>query len=303
MPPSFGAALGLSLRALFREAWLVAAGVLVAGLRRALTWPAVAVLWGLLVQAAFLAARDRPLDPLAPVQGALDALGSPRLLAIVGGLWVAGALVGGALRVAWVAGAVPVLGGAMAEAPGGTDRFAEGLAYGFPRVLAAAALALVVEVSGGLFAAALVLGAARLGTGAPAVAPALLAGAIALALVLAIAVPVALSAAADAAVARAALRQEGPAESFAGATRRFLARPGTFVLAALVFGAAGLLAPASIRAFGNVATGFARGARPLLLVGPSLMMGLLALVVAAVLDLAWIGMISALACAEDRPRS
>jgi hypothetical protein len=301
MPPSFGAALGLSFRALVREAWLLAAGVLVAGLRRALSLPAAATLWALLAQAAFLAARERPLDPVASAQGALAALGSPRVLALVIGLWLAGLVVGGALRIAWVAGAIPVLGGAMADAPGGTGRFAEGVAYGFPRVFATAALAFVVELSGGGYALALVLGAARLGVRVAGTDPSpLLAAAAALALVLAIAVPVALSVAADAAVARAALRQEGPAEAFAAAARRFLARPGTFVLAALVFGAAGFLVPAAIQAFGSATTGFAEGARPILLVGPSLMLGLFAVVIAAAVDLVWLGTISALAGASDR---
>jgi hypothetical protein len=297
VPPSLFAAAGLGLRALAREPWLLAVGLVVALARRAALWPAWAVAGVLVARAALGALARHPLDPFAPAQGAAALLGAPRFLALVGGLWLAGAALAAALRVAYLAGALPTLGGAMAGAPG--PRFAPGVAYAFPRVLAAAALGLVLDLSGGLFGWTLALGAVAVtaraagGGGSP-----LLAAAVAGALTLAVAVPLALSVVADAAVARAALREEGPGRAFAASGARFLARPGTFLLAALSFGIVGAVAPGAIEAAGGLVTGFAQGSTPLLLLGPNLMMALLAALAAAAVDLAWLGTVAALATAE-----
>ncbi|WP_242340206.1 MULTISPECIES: hypothetical protein [unclassified Anaeromyxobacter] len=300
MPPTFGAALGLGLSALRRQAWLLAPGLVVAIARRVLTWPALAVAWALLARGALLALSHRPLDPGAALAGAAATASSPRFLALVGGLWLAGVLCGAALRGVWLAGALPTLAGA-AVGEGGTPRFAAGVAYGTPRVLAASLLGLVLDLSAGLFALTLALGALRItlhaagGNGS-----AVLALAVAGALTLAIAVPLALSVVADAAVARAALRAEGPARAFASAVRRFLARPGTFVLAAMVFGFVASLAPATVEAFGGAATGLVKDAPALLLAGPNLMLAVAAAGVAALVDLAWLGTLAALVCADAR---
>jgi hypothetical protein len=289
----------MGLRAVAREGWLVPVGAVVATARRAALWPAWAVLWTVLVRAALLALRAHPLDPGAALGSALAALASPRLLGLVGGLWLSGLLLGAVLRVAWLSGALPALGGAMAGAGG--PGFASGVAWAFPRVLAAAALALVADVAGGLFGATLVIGAvavtARAAGGGGGV---LLAAAVALALTLAVAVPIALGALGDAAVARAAIRAEGPGTAFAASVRRLLARPGTFVLAALAFGIAAALGPASVEGFAGAATGFARGADPIVLLGPHLVVAVLALLVAAALDLWRLGTFAALACGGDR---
>jgi hypothetical protein len=94
MPPSLGAAVGLGLRALVRESWLLAVGVLVAIARRAAMWPAWAVaaamLWGGAAEAIELGA----LDPGAPLRGALAVAGSPRFLVLVAGLWLTGTALG-----------------------------------------------------------------------------------------------------------------------------------------------------------------------------------------------------------------
>ena len=299
VPPSLFPALGLGLRALGREPWLLAVGVLVALARRAALWPAWAVAWVLLLRAALVALRRNPLDPIAPVEGVLAAFGAPRFLALVGGLWLAGAALGAVLRVAYLAGALPTLGGAMARAPG--PRFAAGVAFGFPRVLGAAALGLVLDVSGGTFGLTLAFEGARITAhasqrgGSP-----LLAAAVALALTLAVAVPLALSVVTDAAVARAAVRAEGPGTAFAASAARFLARPGTFLLGALVFGFVGAFAPGVVAAAGGLVTGFAQQVNPLVLLGPNLMMALVAALIAAAIDLAWLGTVAALACADDR---
>jgi hypothetical protein len=301
VPPTFGAALGLGLSAFRREAWLVAPGLAVAMLRRALAWPALVVGWVLVARGAMLAVSQHPLDPGAALGGALATATSPRFLALVGGLWLAGLLCGAALRVVWLAGALPTLGAAAAGV-GGAPRFAAGVAYGTPRVLGTALLGLVLDLTASLFASALALASLHItmyAAGGNGSTP--LAAAVAAALTLAIGVPVALSVVADAAVARAAIRAEGPGAAFAAASRRFLARPGTFVLAATIFGFVAALAPATVEAFGGVATGFARGAPALVLLGPNLMLAVAGAAVAAAVDLAWLGTLAALACGGDAP--
>jgi hypothetical protein len=296
VPPRFAAAVGQGLRAALREAWLVPVGAVVSFARRAALWPAFAVLGAVVLRAAASSLAASPLDPVAPVRGALLALASPRLEALVLGLALAGALLAAALRVAWLSGALPTLGLALSGAPR-APRFATGIAYGLPRVLAAAVLGLVAETGAAAFAAT--LGIAALGTAArlprtgagPAVA-----AACSFALVLATAVLVLASVAADAAVARAALRGEGPARALAGAVRRLLARPGSLVLAALVFAAAGVVAGLSVEGVGGAILGFARGVSPSLLVGPNLMLRALAALVAAALDVWWLATVASLVC-------
>ncbi len=300
VPPSLGAAIGLGFRALARESWLLAVGVIAAIARRAATWPAWVVAAAILLRGAGGAFADRPLDAAAPLRGALAVAATPRFVALVIGLWLAGTFIGAALRVAYLAGALPTLGGALACDAGGR-RFARGVAYGFPRVLAAGLLALALDVTGGLFGWTLALAALQVtvhtaGTGASPV----LAAAVAVALTLALLVPLALSAFADAAVARAAVRGEGPGRAFATAAERFRARPGTFVLAAMGFAAASALVPSAVQTIGGGLTGFAQAAsRPLLLAGPDLMLAFLAVAVGAALDLWWLGTIAALSCGED----
>ncbi len=296
MPPTFGAALGLGISALRREAWLLAPGLAVGIARRALTWPALLVGWTLIARGALLALSEHPLDPRAVLEGAVATATSSRFLALVGGLWLAGVLCGAALRVVWLAGALPSLGGA-----DGAPRFAAGVAYGTPRVLGTAVLGLLLDLAASLFAFTLALGSLRItihAAGGHGSAP--LAAGVAAALTLAIAVPLALSVVADAAVARAALRAEGPGAAFASAARRFLARPGTFVLAAMIFGLLGAVAPAMVEAFGGVATGFAAGTPAIVLLGPNLMLAVAGAAVAAAVDLAWLGTLAALVCATER---
>jgi hypothetical protein len=185
----------------------------------------------------------------------------------------------------------------MANAEG--PRFAPGVAFGFPRVLAAAALGLVLELSAALFS--VTLAGASLwvtlrvaGSGA---SP-LLAAAVAAALTLAVAVPRIVAPLADAGVARAAVLGEGPGEAFAAAGARVLARPGTFVLAGLAFGAAALAVSAIVAAAGSALTGFAASASPLVLVGPELMIAAAGATLASGVDLAWLGTIAALSCGD-----
>jgi hypothetical protein len=297
VPPSLPSALGLAARALVREPWLLAVGTLVSIVRRTAAWPAWAVAATVLARSAFSGTEHSPFDLGAPVGGVLEALAAPRFIGVVVGLWAAGAAIGGAVRVAYLAGALPTLGGAMANAP--AQRFAAGVAYGFPRVLATAGLGLVVDLAGGLFGWALAIAALRITlhvVGGGGSVP--LAAAVAGALTLAIAVPLALSTVADAAVARSALLGEGPGVAFAAAAARFFRRPGTFLLGALAFGLAATIGPRFVEGAGGLLTGFAQGASALVLLGPNVMLAVAAAGVAAALDLSWLGTVAALACAE-----
>jgi hypothetical protein len=303
VPPTFAAALGQGVRAAAREAWLVPVGAVVAAVRRAALWPAFAVLGTVLLRAAVSALAEAPLDPAAPFRGALVALASTRLEALVAGLALAGVLLGAALRVAWLSGAIPALGLALAGAPR-APRFAAGVAYGLPRVLAAAALGVAAEIGAGAFGVTLAVAALRTAARLPETgavhAVSAVAAACALALVLALAVPIVASVAADAAVARAALRGEGPARAFAGAVRRLLARPGSLVLGGLAFALAGVAARLSVEAMGGAMLGFASGAPPSLLFGPQLMLGALAAFAAAALDVWWLATVASFACGGGR---
>jgi len=299
--PTLGSAIRMASAAFRREAWLAALGLLVTGARRASSWPAIWAAWGLVLRAAVAAAAQRPLQLTAPLEGALAMATSPSFLGIVGGLWLAGAVLSGALRVAWASGALPVLGAAMAGDPRGAHGFADGLAGGFVRVLPAAVLGFVLELSGALFGLTLALAAAVLAGRGEGLAAALgVSAAVAAALTLALAVPLALSTAADALVARSATLREPLADTVVGVTRRFLARPGAFLLGALVFGLLGVAAQLSIQVAGGVATGFTRGVPAAVAMGPRLMLGALSALVAGVIDLVWLGTLAVMSCGRAR---
>jgi hypothetical protein len=299
--PTLAPSVRLSLSAFRREAWLAALGLLFSLVKRLAIWPALWAAFALILRAALTAAARHPLSLDAPLEAAVAMAGSSRFLGLVGGLWLCGALLAGALRVAWVAGAVPVLAGAMAGVPRGPEGFAEGLARGFVRVLPAAVLGFLLELSGLLFAVSLGWAVVLVARGAVPeggrFAPGL-AAASALALTLALAVPLALATAADGLLVRAALLREGPAQALAGLTRRLLARPGSFLLGAMLFGVAGLFVQGALQAAGGVATGFAGGAPALILAGPHLMLGALGALGAAAVDLSWLGTLAVLCCAR-----
>ena len=299
MPPSIAAATGLAVRALARNAWLVAVGFAVAAARRALLLPAGMVAWSLLAEGVLLSAARAPFAPEAALEGALSLVGSSAFLLLVGGLWLAGAVLGAALRVAFATGALASLGRDLSGQGDAPPRFAAAIAYDLPRVLGTAALAGAAEIGGTGFALALALGAARLSVRATVAGGSpWIAAAVALALTIAIAVPLVLSVVADAAVARSALRGEGPAAAVAGAGARFLGRPGTFLLAAILFGSVAAMAVASVQAMGAAVTGFAAGADPAVMVGPQAMIAAGALLVGATAELWWLGTVAVLACHE-----
>ncbi|HYG67209.1 MAG TPA: hypothetical protein VD838_06095, partial [Anaeromyxobacteraceae bacterium] len=124
-----------------------------------------------------------------------------------------------------------------------------------------------------------------------------LAAAVAFALVVAVVVVLAGQVLADAAVARAALVGEGPARAFAAAAARVGRRPAAFLLAALLFAAIAAAGSVSIQAGGSPVLGLVATAGPVVL-GPQLMLATLSALVAAAVDLWWLGTVAALACAD-----
>jgi hypothetical protein len=291
------AAFALGFRALLREAWLAAVGFLVALAQRALGLAAAAVALVLLARGAALGLRAAPFDGRAPLEGMLLVASQPRFLLLVVGLAAAGRLAGLALRLTWLAGALPTLAAALQPAPDGAPRFAAGVAYGLPRLLPVAFLGFLMELGGGGFALALVLGGlqvsgAALGEGMP-----WLAAPVALALTLAVAVPLALSLLSDMALVRAGTTGEGPLEALASAARRLVGRPSAYLAAALLFGAFGVAGTVALQGLGSAATGFAAGA-PGLLLGPQLMLAALSAAAGAAAELWWLASLAALATHE-----
>lgn len=298
--PTFATALGLGLGAAWRNAWLVAAGFAVGLVRQLAGWPALAVAGVLLSEGALQAARASPFDAWAPLAGALAVASAPRFVGLVAGLLLAGGLLGGALRLAWLAGAFPTLAADVAGARDGAPRFAAGVAYGLPHVLAAAMLGLVADLAATGFSLAVALAALQVGLAEWGGATLPVAALAALALSAAVAVPIALSVATDAAVARAAVRGEGPARAFAGAARAFLARPGSFLLLAMTFGFATFLALSSVDALGGAVVSYVGIRTPAAVLGPQLMVGAAAALAVAALELWRAGALAALACGDPR---
>jgi hypothetical protein len=290
-------AFALGFRALVREAWLAAVGFLVALARRSLDLAATAVVLVLLARGAIAGLRAAPFDARAPLEGMLFVASQPRFLLVVLGVWAAGRLLGVALRLAWLAGALPTLAAALQPVPDGAPRFATGVAYGLPRLVPVAFLGFLMEVGGGGFALALLLGALRISGAAALEGNAWLAAPVALALTLAVAVPLSLSLLSDLALVRAGTRGEGPLEALASATRRLVGRPSAYLAAALLFGAFGLVGVAALQGLGSAATGFVPAA-PGLQLGPQLMLAALAAAAGAAAELWWLASLAALATHE-----
>jgi hypothetical protein len=295
MPMTLRTAFSLALAALARERWLAAVGLLVTLLQRLLLAPAPLVAGLLLLRGAFWATRESPFDAGAPLAGTAFVAAQPRVVGLVLGLWLAGALLAWLLRLAWLAGALPTLAGAFGGREERPPRFAAGLANGLPRLAVTAFLGVLVEVAGAMFAVTLVLAAARVGLHPPAGGAAVaLAAAMAAGLTLAVAVPLLLSLMVDTALVRCAVLLEGPAEALAEAASRVLARPAAYLLAALVFAVVAGLVTGSLQGFSGLATGFTLSAPPLVALGPQLMLSAAAALLAAALELWWLASLAAL---------
>jgi hypothetical protein len=300
--PSALQAVALGARAAGRSAWLVAPGLLVAFFRWAMAWaaPAFALAMARAGAGAKLAS-GRP-TPAAAVAGALAALTAPRTLLVTIGLAAAGLLGAAALRVAWVAGALPTLGGALSAPVPDRPRFAEGLAFGFAPVAGAWLLGLALEVLAHAFAwtsalAALLLAlhpvrGPRLLAAAPAgLGAAALAGGVAFVLLAGLA--------ADAALARAALSGDRPLRALTEGLRRVLSRPAAFLVAGLTLAAIALAVDAGTGAVTTAETGLIGGIPALLALGPRLLTAVLAAALATLLDLWRLATVAALAAADD----
>jgi hypothetical protein len=292
-------ALGRGARAAGRCAWLVAPALLVAFLRSALGWPAPLLALALIRAgtAARLAGGARA--PAEVLSGAVAALSAPRSLFLLAGLFLGGVLASAALRVAWLAGALPTLGGSLAGERVPAPRFAEGVTWGFAPLVGTALLGLALEVAAQLYLwtaglSAVVLALHR----APPLVAAVRAGLGAVVLVSAVAGPTLASLAADAALARTALAGDRPARALLEALRRVALRPAAFVLAGMALGLAALVVLGSAQAMESAALGLAAGAPPVLVLGPRLLTTVLSAALAALFELWRLGTVAALACAE-----
>jgi hypothetical protein len=298
MSATLGEAMRLGFSGLGRERWLVPVGLLATLLRRALWIPALGVGLLLLARGAWRAQQLGPFSPESPLLGAAWVATQPRALALVGGLSALAALLGWLLRLAYLAGALPTLAGAMGTETGPGPRFAEGVAWGLPRLLPTAVLGLAIEWTGQLLLGGVALAALRIsgvavGSGRLALAPAV-AGALVLGLLAALLASVV----ADAALVRTAVRGDGPVEAVLQAASRVVQRPSASLLALLGFGLLSLVTTAVIQSLGGVATGFATGAPALVTAGPWLMLAALAATVAAALELWWLASLTALTARE-----
>lgn len=294
-PPRVLQALSLSAQAVGRALWLAPVGFLFTFLARAATVPAGLFVGTMAVRGARAGAAGSA-DPGALVGGVVSALTAPRTVLTALGLWLAGLLLRGALRVLWLAGALPTLGEALSgrQAPA----FATGAAWGYRRVLGTALLGALLEAAATGSALGVVLGAGAVtvrlaGRGGHAAAALL----VALALTAAVAVSLAAGLLTDAALSRSALRAEGPATAFVAAAVRLGHRPAAFAAVALgvglgvlvIGGSADLLAGTAVRAV-------AARVPPVLLVVPELAAAVAGAMAAALMELWRLGAVAALAC-------
>lgn len=304
-PPTVFQALSRGAAAVSRTGWLAAVGLLVSGLRSALLLPAqiFAFVMLQLAAASWIARQGGIPLPGAAARGIEATLSSPRFLSIAAGLWVAAVLLAAALRLAYLAGALPTLGAALAgEVPSG--RFAPGFVHGFTALLPTAVVAFVAELLTSLTVLAL-LAAIAFSAGSLSssegglIVPLLTAAALAGALLLVAAV----SAICDAALCRAALRGEATGHAFGRAAIRFGQRPAAFLVIGITAAVLGTVLSGSSDALAAAGTGAAAGRlSPWLAVGPQLMSAAAAALVAAAVELWRFGATAVLAChAAARP--
>jgi hypothetical protein len=280
-----GRALGAGFRAVAGESWVAVLGMGVTVLRSALALPAVAFVVAVSSVAARGAVR-RGGGPAAAIGAVLQAWEAPRFRSIAVGLWLAGVLLWGAVRVTWVAGAMPLVAWRLSGARGGEPTFAQGAAWRFRRVLPVAVAALLLDFAGrAMFVlvslGVLAVGARVQGRGNP--GPAAFVAALALASSAFLAAS--LSALGDVAVTRAAMAGESVGQALRRGAGAFLARPAACLLVVLaVWLAAGLAAGSAqgvLTAFGSVV----RGGPRMLLFLPEMLLAILAALVASAAEL------------------
>lgn len=276
----------MGARATGRSAWLIAPGLLVALFRLLLGWTPPIVAIGMI-----LASGDLHDDPLAlPVDA--------RSIASLAGVWLSAFLLSGGLRVAWMAGALPTLGGELSSGDG-RFRFASGFAYGFMPMLGTALLAYLLQLASQLFAATVLLGTIVLIVRGSAANPVLVSFLMAGALTAAVLGLVIASLGGDAALARTALSGDGPSRALAQGLRRIVRRPGAFLLTAIALGVAASALVGSARAVETLVIGFTRDAPLLVALGPRLLAAVAGGALVAVVELWRLGAVAALACGEE----
>jgi hypothetical protein len=275
------AALGAGLRAVRAESWLVVGGLGLTLFRGVLAFPAFAFVTAV----SWVGARQT-----LRAGGGMDAVAatlahvwvSPRARSIALGLWLAGVLLWGALRVAWIAGSMPLLGWRLAGGQGPEPRFSSGAAWGFGRLLPVAVASVLLDLLGRLLVVAALLGAVAIGAriqGTGSGGPAAFVAALALAA--SAFLGASLSALGEVAVARSAVGGEAPARSLGGAVRSLLDRPAAFVAALLAVALAAGLATGAVQGFLGAAGGPVRGVGARLFLVPELFLAALAALVAA----------------------
>ena len=292
--PTVGRALGAGMRAVAGEAWLAVLGMLVLLGRGLLALPASAF-WGAVSAMVLAGAVRRGGGPGELVRSLAGVWASPRARSIAVGLWLAGLLLWWALRVAWIAGALPILAARMSGQPT-RPAFAEGAAWRFARVLPSAAVALLLDLLAYAMVLAAILGAAAVGASSSrAGAPAAFAFVTAAALVAVLFLGAALHVLGDAAVARAAMAGDGPGAALGGAVRTLLRRPAALVAGLLAVAVATSVATGSVQLSVGAVPGVLRaGARGLFLV-PEVLLATLGALVAAGAELWLLAVVGALA--------
>jgi hypothetical protein len=276
-----GRALGAGFRAVAGETWLVVLGLCVALFRGLLALPGTAFV----VAVSWLAARDA-LHRGGGLPGVVAVLAQawaePRFRSIAIGLWLAGLLLWGALRVAWVAGAVPLVAWRLSGASGPPPTFAEGAIRRFHQVLPAAFAALLLDLVGKGMVLAAVLGILAVGSraqGTGSAGPAAFVAAMGLATAALLATS--LSALGDVAVARAAMSGEDLLRSLWRAVRSFLSRPAAFLVVLLAVWLGTALASGSVQGMLGVLGTAAHGGPRWLAVVPDAMFAVLGALLAA----------------------
>lgn len=299
--PTVRSAFVMGVRAVAGEGWLVPVGALVSLVRSVAPFPAVAGAAALLGAGARRGLALHPGSVAAAAEGAFAVAVSPRFHALIGGLWLAGTLLAGLLRVLLLAGALPTLGARMAGADA-TRRFAPGAVRGLPAQLATWLLAGLAQFVAVGYLAAVFVASIRLAAEPPTAGAFLPAALGAVALTVGILGLVATRVVGDAAAARTAILGEGPASALAGATRRFVERPGGFVLGGLAVALAGAAGWMALQPFAGLVASLEHRVGSSVAMGPELMFALVAFLGAATLDLAWLATIAALACASEPAR-
>ncbi len=298
--PGVRAALAAGARAAAASLWLAPVGMVVAILCGGLALPAWLFGAAVALRGALAGLAHGWLAPGAALHGALQALARPRVAAVLLGLWAAGLLLSAALRIAYLAGALPTIGHALAGSRPAPPAFATGLAWRTPRLAGTAILVFLLELIGNGFAGTVLLGTILVSFrphGPP--SPALAALAVAAAATAAVLLPLALGTLGDAALARTALRDEPPLRALAAAARRFAERPAAFLLTALAATLAAWVLTGSARAAANLALGAARGATGWLLLVPELLSIALVALLGALLELWRLASVAALACHQE----